>query len=224
MRVDSEEICKLVCMQAKNIWNYSFESKIEKYIFKALDRCNICFQDLKNEKMRTEFCQYHSVQYSVFLYYLSRGLYLDNYIKDADIIYLINKNLNCVEWFYGVNLPPHFSAEHPIKSVLGKAQYGDYLFVYQGTTVGGNRGGEGKLIYPVLGHHIIMYANSTIIGDCTIGNNVIFSANSYVINTNIPDNCIVFGRGDNIKIIKKPEREILNRINCFWNISAINND
>ena len=52
-------------------------------------------------------------------------------------------------------------AEHPLGSVLGKADYGDYLFVYQGTTIGENRKGD-KLFYPVLGNNILLYANSTI--------------------------------------------------------------
>ena len=111
------------------------------------------------------------------------------------------------DWFYAIDLPEHFLCEHPLGSVLGRAEYGDYLFVYQGTTVGGNRS-NGNLYYPVLGDNVIMFANSTILGDSHIGNNVVVSAETYIINDNVPDNSIVFGKSPNLIIKTKTEVEI----------------
>ena len=123
--------------------------------------------------------------------------------------------MHSVDWYYEVKLPVHFMAEHPLGSVLGRAEYGDYLFVYQGTTVGGNRK-DGKLYYPVLGNNILIYANSTILGNCHIGNNVIISAESYIINETIPDNCIVFGKSPDIVIKNKSEEEIKDMTSFIW--------
>lgn len=106
-------------------------------------------------------------------------------------------------------------AEHPLGSVLGKAQYSDYLFVYQGTTIGGNRK-KGKLYYPKLGKNVVLYANATILGETTIGNNVIVSSNTYIINEKVPDNCIVFGQSPNIVIKEKSEPEILEMTKHIW--------
>lgn len=157
----------------------------------------------------------HTVTWAIFLYRLSRLLYLAGNIYEADCVYYLNKIMNSVEWFYQVELPEHFMAEHPLGSVLGKAQYSDYLFVYQGTTIGGNRK-KGKLYYPKLGKNVVLYANATILGETTIGNNVIVSSNTYIINEKVPDNCIVFGQSPNIVIKEKSEPEILEMTKHIW--------
>lgn len=46
--------------------------------------------------------------------------------------------------------------EHPLGNVLGHTKYGDYLFIYQGITVGGNRKYD-KLYYTVIGNNVVMY-------------------------------------------------------------------
>lgn len=101
------------------------------------------------------------------------------------------------------------------KIVLGKAEYGDYFFIYQGTTVGGNRTGE-KLFYLVLGNNVLLYANATVLGKSVLGDNVIISANSYLINEIIPSNCIVYGKSPNIVIREKSEEEIKNMSSHIW--------
>lgn len=218
MYADRELVISLIMSQAKNLWNYDLEkSLVIKGIEEALYRCECTFSHYQNDILREKFNPYHSVQYSIFLYYLSRYMYEKNYKKEADVIYYLNKNLNNVEWFYEVKLPKNFGAEHPLGSVLGKAQYGDYLFVYQGTTIGGNRRGE-KLYYPRLGNNIIMYAHSSIIGECNIGNNVIIAANTHIINRDIPDNCIVYGRDREVEIVKKTEEEIKDRLKAIWDM------
>lgn len=47
-----------------------------------------------------------------------------------------------------------------------------------------------------------MYANSSFIGKCNIGDNVILSAGTLVKDTDIPSNSIVFGQSPNL-IIKE---------------------
>ena len=132
-----------------------------------------------------------------FLYRLSHLLYLNGNIYEAECVYYLNKIMHSVDWFYQIELPEHFLAEHPLGSVLGKAKYSDYLFVYQGTTIGGNRN-QGTIYYP------------------QIGNNVILSADSYVINENIPDNCIVFGQSPNIIVKEKKVTEIKEMTKHIW--------
>ena len=89
------------------------------------------------------------------------------------------------------------------------------MFVYQGTTIGGNRS-RGQLCYPVLGNNVILYANSTILGDSHIGNNVVISAETYIINEDIPDNCIVFGHSPNLIIKNMNEEAIKAYTNHIW--------
>lgn len=86
-------------------------------------------------------------------------------------------------------------------SVLGRANYDDNCYFYQGCTVGGNlRGGEE--LYPTIGKNVAIYSNSKIIGNCIIGDNVILSANKYIKDVNISLDSIVFVQDKNI-IIKE---------------------
>lgn len=156
----------------------------------------------------------HSVQYSIFLYYLSNELYKGKDEEMASYVYYLNKVMHSVDWFYAIELPEHFGAEHPLSCVLGRAKYGDYFFVYQGVTVGGNRK-DGVLYYPVIGNNVTLYANATVIGNTYIGNNVIISANTYIKDEVIPDNCMVFGQSPNLIIKKKKEEDML-KMNHIW--------
>lgn len=135
----------------------------------------------------------HSVQWAVFLYKFSYLLFLDGHEKLASQVYYLNKIMHSNDWFYEVELPMHFYAEHPLGSVLGRAKYGDYFFIYQGCTVGGNRGG-----YPEIGKHVLMFSDSKILGLSKIGDNVIVSANTYIKDEDVPSNVIVFGQSPNL--------------------------
>lgn len=145
---------------------------------------------------------YNSVMNCIFLYWLSRKLFQDNRVELADKVYYLNKILNSVELFYEVELPSIWSCEHPLSSVMGRAQYGDYFFFYQGCTVGGNVKRNGTIVYPVIGNHVKMFSNSKILGNSHIGNHVIISANCYIKDEDVPNDTIVFGQSPNL-IFKK---------------------
>lgn len=141
----------------------------------------------------------------IFLYYLSHDIYIE-YKKNilCDKLYYLNKILNSVDLFYAIELPQHFGAEHPLGAVMGRAKYSNGFFFYQGCTVGGTRDKKGNLYYPEIGENVHMYANSSILGRCHIGNNVKIGAGAIIKNQNIPDNSIVFGESPNL-IIKSNE-------------------
>ena len=118
--------------------------KIDKAAYEktmySLDKINLKY---KNKYYEGELNPFNAVMYCQYLYRLSNEAYKLNLIKIAEKIYYLNKMLNSVELFYAVNLPKIWSCEHPLGSVFGRAQYGDYFFFYQGCTVGGNGGHEG---------------------------------------------------------------------------------
>lgn len=113
--------------------------------------------------------------------------------------------MHSVEWYWNIELPQHFIVEHPIGSVLGKGIYGDYFSIYQGVTVG-ERLSRDRVSWPKIGHHVTMFANSSIIGTCNIGNWVIVSANTHILNQDVPDYSIVYGVSPNL-IIKTYDKE-----------------
>lgn len=157
-----------------------------------------------------------SVQWMNFLYRISHAIYKKyGGCQTADQVYYLNKIMHSNDWFYAIDLPTHFHCEHPLGSVLGRAEYGDYLFIYQGITVGGNRS-KGELSYPKIGNNVIMFANSTVLGKTIIGTNVVVSAGTQIINEIIPDNCMVFGKSPDLIIKKKSENEIKSYTQHIW--------
>ena len=151
------------------------------------------------------FSPYNTVEYSIFLYYLSHELYKAGHEREAGLIYYLNKIMNCVEWFYAIELPPHFWADHPLGSVLGRAQYGDYLFVNQGVTVGGNSIGVLNDVYPTIGENVHLCAGCSLIGNCNIGDNSIIAAGTFVRNQDVPPNSIAYGISPNLVIKERKD-------------------
>lgn len=162
------------------------------------------------------FSPMNSVQYSIYLYLLSKSVHEKWGGKEADAVYYLNKIMHSVDWFYAIDFPEFFYAEHPLGSVMGRAQYGNRFFFYQGCTVGGNRGRDGTLHYPVIGENVLMYSNSSILGKAQIGNNVILSAGAMVLNEDIPDNTIVFGRSPDLAIKERTCEEMADRQGYIW--------
>lgn len=193
------------------------KSVITDYLDLALEKCESNFFASSNKYFKTNmgghsekvrFNPYHSVQYMIFLYYLSHEIYVNtqNSIL-CDKIYYLNKIMNSVDLFYAIELPQKFGAEHPLGSVMGRAKYGEGFFFYQGCTVGGTYGKNGEIYYPVLGENVQMFANSSILGKCNVGDNVKIGAGTLIKNENIPSGSIVFGQSPQL-IIKKQKYEL----------------
>ena len=85
-------------------------------------------------------------------------------------------------------------------SVFGRAEYGNYLCVYQNCTIGGDTR-DGEICYPTLGEGVVLCASSKVIGRCQVGDNVIFGANAFIINTDVPSNSIVVGSYPHYRIL-----------------------
>lgn len=219
-KYSTEEIFRLVNHQLCNFWPDGGVSDIGYLsIEKAADRIEKNFIHRKGRIFQSgteaNFDITHSVQYSIFLYTYANQLYREGLEDEAGRVYYLNKIMNSVDWFYAVSLPEIFSAEHPLGSVVGRATMDDYLFLYQGTTIGGNRK-NGILTYPTIGHHVLMYANSKILGNAHIGNNVILAANTMIIDEDVPNDSLVFGQSPNLIIKKKTEDEIRGKMNHIW--------
>lgn len=210
MNMELEFLKQYVEYQVKHILN--FDLCISKEVFaNALARTRYSFSHCKG-KYIDNLSVYNTTQYCVFLYFLSNEEYKNSGSgMNAEKVYYLNKILHCVDLFYANELPSIWNVEHPLASVMGGASYNDYFFFYQGCTVGGSSG-----FYPKLGHHVVMFSNSKVLGKAIIGNYVIFSANAYVINEDIPDNSIVFGSSPNL-IIKTYSKEfIAEKQSHFW--------
>lgn len=217
MSMTKESLIGLVQLQLKN--NFGTENiTIDKAIDITLARVEENFKHSQNKYYQKEGCYFspfHSGQYSIFLYYLAHTVYkVENDSELASQIYYLNKILHSVDWYFEIELPNYFGVEHPLGTILGRADYSNGLFVYQGCTIGGGNAVNPK--YPVLGENLILYANSKILGDSKIGKNIILAADTTIINEDIPDNSMVFGKSPNL-IIKAKDEEYMERyMTNFW--------
>jgi hypothetical protein len=169
----------------------------------AVSRCEYCFSHTKNKYYlcdgKTYFNPYQSAQYTIFLYFFANTISQDTHNRSlADKLYYLNKIMNECDLYHEENLPNYFTLDHPVGSVMGRAEYGEGFNFGQGCTVGNNRG-----IYSIIGQNVSTCANSSIIENCHIGNDVIIGANSGIKDEDIPDSCIVFGYSPNLIIKQK---------------------
>jgi serine O-acetyltransferase len=204
IEITREELSALIRRQLNHLFilrEGAETDHLEASIDPTLSKIEHCFKHTANryynQDGQTYFNPFHSGQYCIFLYFLSRTIFLNDpdYRTLSDRVYFLNKALNAIDLFYEVELPDVFALDHPVGTVLGRAQYGKFFTFNQNNTVGENKG-----IYPRIGENVYMASGSKLIGDSTVGNNVMLSANSYVKDADIPSCSIVFGSSPHLII------------------------
>jgi serine O-acetyltransferase len=174
----------------------------------SLDRAEHCFSRIRlkyfDDAGEAVFDHLHTDQYAMVLYLLSHSLFrLDKNRSLASKVYALNKALHGLDVFYEVELPDVFAFQHPVGTVLGRARYGNYFFVYQRCTVGANIDD----VYPTLGEGVVMFSGSAVIGDCTVGSNCWVSTDTVIMDVDVPSNSVVFGRPPQL-VVKPTTRDV----------------
>jgi serine O-acetyltransferase len=204
--IPKEDIIKGLLRQLNSFFSISMDeiSVIYSVSETVFNRCEKNFSNNENKYYSkfdaVYFNPYHSGQYTIFLYYLSNSIFINQNFdrKLADKIYYLNRIMNSCDLYYEVTLPDIFTLDHPLGSVMGRAKFGNYFAFSQNCTVGNN-----KNIFPEIGDHVTMSANTMILGNAKIGNNVILGAGCCVKDQDIPDNSLVFGYSPNLNIKKR---------------------
>ncbi|WP_207942084.1 hypothetical protein DOK78_002987 [Enterococcus sp. DIV2402] len=130
---------------------------------------------------------------------LNKYLFTKNAFLKKIYRYRMFKNFNII---IGKNtrIGKNVRFPHPFNIVIGDgAVIGDNSIIYHGVTIGVksredillNRvNDEQKIIYPHIENNVIIYANSSIVGNIIIGQNTVIGSN-VIIHSNIPKNSIV---------------------------------
>lgn len=219
LEISKNDLVKMIIKQLDHFFNIDkekYEHCFIRWSDEALQRCEKNFSDNYNKYYNigeeATFSPFHSGQYTLFLYYLSNTIYQKtNNIEIPTKIYYLNKIMNSVDWYFELALPDIFGVEHPLGSVMGRANYSDYFFFYQGCTIGGNKGR-----YPTIGKNVTMYANSSIVGKSTVGDYVTLSIRTIIKDENIPSCSLVFGQSPNL-IIKRKSKAYMEELSTqFW--------
>jgi serine O-acetyltransferase len=167
----------------------------------ALERTEHCFSHIHRKYYNLdgsiELNHLNSDHMTAVLYLLGNSAWAltGDTVLPTKLFYL-NKILNGIDLYFSVPLPEVFLFVHPVGSVVGKAEYGNYLVIYQGCTVGSD---DGK--YPRFGEGTILYARSCVLGRCEIGADSVFAANSFIIDSDVPAGSLVVGQYPDQRIL-----------------------
>jgi len=207
--LNAEKLTAYVARQLENFFpdGTVAASDLRPALEDALDRLERCFTGVKVKYYRDGgdilFDHLHTDQYAAFLYLLSNSILRRNgNPRLAGKVYALNKTLHGLDIFYEVELPEIFCFQHPVGTVLGRAKYSNYLFVYQRCSTGAKAG-----VYPRLGEGVVLFPGSAVIGDCAVGENVWLSAGTLVMSQDIPGSHIVFGTSPKI-VLKSTRRDV----------------
>ena len=175
--------------------DYRFEGKDVDIAFNmALERTEFCFKYNSiyhyTHDNQVWFDHMHSDQYSTFIYFLANSLWKQSENKIlCNKLVLLNKLLNSIFVSYKCNLPDIFYMDHPVGTVLGNAEYSNFLVVLQNVTVNTS---HGNFESPKIGRGVFLSAGVSVIGNKSIGNYCSIGANTLLYNKEIPDNSVVF--------------------------------
>ena len=176
---------------------------LDKDLDQALARLHRCINAVKMWKV-DEFDYLHSSQYTIFLYYLANTIWRNQQNERVCTkLFYLNKALNGIDCFYKIAMPDIWFIGHSVGIVFADATYGNYLAVYQNSTVGKNHGAA-----PVLGEGVVLFPNSAIIGNCNLGPRTFLGQGQSLIDQDTPGNCIVFSQAGK-PVFRKPGRDLL---------------
>jgi len=176
----------------------TLNKEFSKAAFKRLESClikiNSKYYNINNSLV---FNHLNADHMTILLYFFANTFSKDvnNNILATKFSYL-NKILHGVDMFYHVKLPEIFKVGHPLGSVIGNAEFKNYLVFGQNVTIGAKNS-----FYPKMGEGVILNSGSSVVGNCLVGNNVTFGANAFIIDSTIPDNSIVVGQFPNHRIL-----------------------
>lgn len=217
LRMDRNRLLRYVAQQLHHALPDDFDPRpdIDAHLDEALGRLNVCINAVRAWP-EDRFDPLHSTQYCSFLYFLAHTIWRNTGSRETPTrLFLLNKALNGIDLFYEIEMPPIFFIGHSVGIVFAKATYGNYLVIYQNSTVGKNHG-----VAPVLGEGVVMYPNTAIIGRCQVGDGTVLAQGVSLVNIDTPGRCTVFGRSTGAGVVCKPlSRPVLGDI--FHNLPPL---
>ncbi len=177
-----------------------FRATVDAHLDAALERLHRCINACAPWRP-DQFNVLQSSQHCIYLYFLANTIWRQSGDTAAPTrLFLMNKALNGIDLFYEIAMPEVFYIGHSLGIVLAKATYGNYLVLYQNSTVGRH-----KDQIPVIGERVVLYPNTAVIGRSMVGDDAVVSQGVSVINKRVPSGQIAFrGQGDDLAFKPRP--------------------
>ncbi|WP_430466746.1 serine O-acetyltransferase [Winogradskyella ouciana] len=82
---------------------------------------------------------------------------------------------------------------HPLGVVIGAGvRIGNNVTIYQNVTLGSDGKDKKEMTYPTIEDNVVIYADSMVIGNVTIGENSVVGAKT-LVNVDVPPNSLAVG-------------------------------
>lgn len=177
----------------------------------ALQRCEKCFCHIAVrgycEHGEALFSHLHSDQYSTFLYFLMNSCWRMGAEKQlCDKIMNLQRIISGCFVSYKCGLPDIFYLNHPVGTVIGNANYSDYLVVFQNVTVNTHAVGQNGESDLFIGKGVCLCSGAKIIGGGQIGDRVSLGINSIIYNKSVPNDNVVHLTEDGKCVVEKRKR------------------
>ncbi len=167
-----------------------------------------------NAAGETTFSHMHADQYAQLLYFFGNSLWKRSQNRPVcDKLLAMNRALFSLFISYKCGMPDHFVLGHPLGTILGNADYGDYLVVFQGVTVNTETDENGQAA-PHLGKGLFLGAHAKIIGRQTVGDRVSIGVGAMLFEQDVPDDHVVLSE-DGRAVIRPRRRELCKAQNYF---------
>ncbi|WP_051269879.1 serine acetyltransferase [Flavobacterium suncheonense] len=164
----------------------------KKYIDSALSKTILDVQyhhQQLSDKDVVERIITNNNELAVFLFRLGNELHQKGADDLKSQIHWLLKELCGCEIYFNNEIGEGFYVVHGEGTVIGsRNKIGKGFKIHQGCTIGHKKNGSGS--GNTIGNNVTLYANSSIIGEVTIGDNVIIGAHMLITN-NIPKDVVV---------------------------------
>jgi len=179
----------------------AFRAAADAHLDEALERMHVCINACAPWRP-DQFNVLQSSQHCILLYYLANTIWRrSGDTAAATRLFLMNKALNGIDLFYEIQMPAVFYIGHSVGIVLAKAVYGNYLVLYQNSTVGRH-----KDQIPQIGERVVLYPNTAVIGRSVIGDDAVLSQGTSAVNKTVPPGVIAFrGTGSDLAFQPRPD-------------------
>jgi serine O-acetyltransferase len=173
-----------------------FRKVVDAHLDTALERMHVCINACAPWRP-DQFNVLQSSQHCIFLYFLANTIWKASGETAAPTrLFLMNKAFNGIDLFYEIGMPPVFYIGHSVGIVLAKATYGNFLVLYQNSTVGRH-----KADIPVIGEGVVIYPNSCVIGRAVVEDGAVVSQGTRVVNRHVPAGQVAFnGEGGQLAL------------------------
>jgi serine O-acetyltransferase len=178
----------------------AFRAAIDANFDEALARLHRCINACAPWR-QDEFNVLQSSQHAIYLYFLANTIFRQaGDTAAATRLFLMNKAFNGIDLFYEIEMPEVFYIGHSVGIVLAKATYGNYLVLYQNSTVGRH-----KDQIPVIGDRVVLYPNTAVIGRSVVESDCVISQGTSIINKRVPAGQMAFRAGDELAFSPRPD-------------------